>query len=272
MTLEDSTRCCKNCGASLEAEFCSRCGQRDIDFRRDWRGLTGEFFSSVFNLDGRVPRGIFELLFRPGHNVRLFLQGKRMSQIPPLRLFLFSSLIYFIWLTSGGSNSIAEAFSEGIAEEMSEESGWEGDESMFGRSLVEDPDAVMVAFNNWLPRVFLLSVPALALVTRFLFRKRGFVLLEHLVVAMQLLTFVMLWKLLISAIAKLSSFVSPTFSDYIEYVLAIWMLIYPVIALRRVFSLSWPKSMVATLFLLPLFIALFGIGVAAVMVLAIGIS
>lgn len=275
MTLENSTHHCKNCGSSVEAKFCSHCGQRDIDFRRDWRSLTSEFFSSMFNLDGRVPRGIFELLFRPGHNAKLFLQGKRMSQISPLRLFLFSSLIYFIWLTSGDSISIAEGISEGLAEEMSEESGLENDESISGGFLAEkidNPDAIMAEFNNWLPRVFLLSVPALALVMRFLFRKRGFALLEHLIVAMQLLTFVMLWRLLSSAIARLSSFASQTVSDRIEDVLAIWILIYPVFALRRIFDLSWKKSIVATLFLVPLFVALFGIGVAAVMVFAIWLS
>lgn len=229
----------------------------------------------MFNLDGRVPRGIFELLFRPGYNAKLFLEGKRVSQIPPLRLFLFSSLIYFIWLTSGASISIAEGIAEGIADEMIEESGLENDESTSDRGLaekLENPDAIMAEFNNWLPRVFLLSVPALALVTRFLFRKQEFALLEHLIVAMQLLTFVMLWRLLSSAIAWLSSFVSQPISDHIEDVLAIWILLYPIFALRRIFALSWPKSIVATLFLVPLFVTLFGIGVAAVMVLAIWIS
>lgn len=275
MTLENSIRHCKNCGAPLEAKFCSHCGQRDIDFRRDWRGLIGEFFSSTFNLDGRILRGIFELLFRPGYNAKLFLQGKRMSQIPPLRLFLFSSLIYFIWFTSGDSVSIAGEISGGIAEEVKESGSLESQVSAFERALAEkidNPDAIMAEFNNWLPRVFLLSVPALALVTRFLFRKRGFVLLEHLVVAMQLLTFVMLWKLASSAIAWLSSFFSQAISDGIESVLAIWILLYPVFALRRVFALSWSKSIGATIFLVTLFVALCGIGVVAVLALAIWLS
>lgn len=215
------------------------------------------------------------MLFRPGYNAKLFLEGKRKSQIPPLRLFLFSSLIYFIWLTSGDGISIAEGISEGIAEELIEDRGVERDESPPGETLAEkmkNPDAIMAEFNNWLPRVFLLSVPALALVMRFLFRKRRFVLLEHLVIAMQLLAFVMLWKLLSSAIAWLGSFVSQALSDRIEAVFVIWILLYPVFALRRIFALSWPKSIVATFFLVSLFVVLFGIGVAAVMVLAIWLS
>lgn len=267
MNVDDSTEYCKNCGVPLQGEYCAQCGQRNIDFRKDWRGLTGEFFSSMFNLDGRVPRGIFELLFRPGYNAELFLKGKRASQIPPLRLYLFSTLVYFIWFTAGEGTSIIE----GIENEI----GPETIESEFSQTIAqkfENPDTIIAEFNTWLPRVFLLSVPVLALVTRFLFRKREFVLLEHLIVAMHLLTFVMLWTLLSSAVGWGASCVSQAASGYIVAAMNSWILIYPIFGLRRTFGLNWTKSIATTLVLVPLFLALFGIGIIAVVVLAVWIS
>ncbi|MBC2606696.1 DUF3667 domain-containing protein [Pelagicoccus albus] len=259
---------CKNCDNPLRGEYCSNCGQRDIDFREDWRGLTSDFFSSMFNLDGRVPQGVFTLFFRPGLNAQLFLQGKRASQIPPLRFYLFSSLIYFIWFSSGDGITFFEEAANGAEAFGTHDNDLEKIISL----KFEDPSAVQAEFNTWLPRVFLLSVPALALVTRLLFRKRGYVLLEHVVIAMQLLTFAMLWTLLSAALTWAISLASTETANVIEHVLPIWILIYPILAFRRIFELSWTKAILVNLLLFPLFNALFAVGAVLVLALAMWLS
>lgn len=239
---------CRNCGHAFDGDYCPSCGQRDIDFRKDWRSLIEEYAASMFNFDGKVPRGILQLLLLPGYATQQYLAGRRASQIPPVRLYLFASLVFFLWLgaaqdkelrefdpeiqAAGGEGAFVPQSGSGLAEAISER--------------YDNPEAFRGAFNAWLPRVFLFGVPLLALLTRLLFRKRELVYLEHLILSMHLQTFALLWLLLLAALAAGVRLFEPDWTEWIWKVLLWWLPIYPVLALRRVFDLSWSKSIGAT--------------------------
>lgn len=264
---------CRNCGTRFEGAYCPECGQRDIDFRRDWRGLVGEFAASILNLDGKVPRGIYELLFRPGLTIKKFLEGKRASQIPPVRLYLFTSLVFFLWFATTQKVEFGEL--EGGERPFQSSEYAPPEDSAIGKLLAEkfqNPEAIQASFNRWLPRVFLLGIPLFALATRLLFRKRPFVYLEHVIISLQLQTFLLLWILLVALVSGLVGLIWPTVGGVVWSVLIWWMQIYPVLALRRVFELSWPKAVASTLALELLFFLMFGAGMVVVMALATWLS
>ena len=87
---------CKNCGTPLTGEYCSKCGQRDFDFNRSFGELGAELAESFFNWDTKIIHGVYELLFRPGFLTTEYLAGRRASQVPPLRFYLFVSILYFL--------------------------------------------------------------------------------------------------------------------------------------------------------------------------------
>lgn len=88
---------CVNCGADAPQRYCPDCGQATRSPRAPLRELTGELFSSVFSLDSRAFKSLPTLLFRPGRLTRDFLLGHRASQVPPLRMYLLVSLVFFLF-------------------------------------------------------------------------------------------------------------------------------------------------------------------------------
>jgi hypothetical protein len=52
----------------------------------------------VFSFDSRASRTIWPLLTRPGFLTNEYIQGRRVHYVPPLRLYLFISIVFFITL------------------------------------------------------------------------------------------------------------------------------------------------------------------------------
>lgn len=88
---------CANCGAPLTGKYCSECGQRHHDqpVHHFWHFLS-EALEDLTHADSRLWQTLTALLFRPGFLTREFLQGHRVRYLPPVRLYLVVSLIFFI--------------------------------------------------------------------------------------------------------------------------------------------------------------------------------
>lgn len=86
---------CENCGAELNGPYCHRCGQHDFEFHRSFGHVFFEALENFFHFDAKFFRNIVTLLFRPGRLTADFNSGKRASQMPPFRLYLFVSVLFF---------------------------------------------------------------------------------------------------------------------------------------------------------------------------------
>ena len=86
---------CMNCGTELMGPFCYYCGQPDKNFMRFFPVLLRELLEDFMDFDSRFMRTIKPLLFRPGRLTRDYLDGKRFRYVPPLRLYIFSSIAFF---------------------------------------------------------------------------------------------------------------------------------------------------------------------------------
>ncbi len=115
LTLRPSARAgspaCLNCGTSLEGPFCHYCGQPDRNFLRFFPALLREFLSEALELDSRFARTMKPLLFLPGRLTRDYLDGRRFRYTPPLRLYLFSSIIFFLLAAFLSSDAIEDKVS-----------------------------------------------------------------------------------------------------------------------------------------------------------------
>lgn len=87
---------CANCNTKLQGAVCHHCGQLADEFHRPVRGLVGEIIEGLLALDGRVARTIPNLLLRPGRITRAYLKGQRARFMPPFRLYIVASLIFFL--------------------------------------------------------------------------------------------------------------------------------------------------------------------------------
>ena len=93
---------CPNCEAELQGDYCQACGQSARDMKRPFLTLFSNILSDVFSFDGRMARTIPALMFRPGHVTRSYLKGKRVRYVPPFRMFLIASVLFFLALFGVG--------------------------------------------------------------------------------------------------------------------------------------------------------------------------
>lgn len=99
---------CKNCSTEIDGAFCHFCGQRYHDHKETFGELVYEFTSDFLHFDSRFFKTVLPLMFLPGKLTISYNAGKQRSQFHPIRLYLFSSFIYFLLFFS--FNNIEEQF------------------------------------------------------------------------------------------------------------------------------------------------------------------
>ena len=86
---------CPNCGALRAGSFCGICGQNDRDYTDSIWNVAKQALSELFEVDGRVARSLKTLFLNPGQLAVEFEANRRASFVSPIRLFLFTSLVWF---------------------------------------------------------------------------------------------------------------------------------------------------------------------------------
>ena len=87
---------CLNCGTITEGPFCHVCGQENIVPHQSFIGLTRHFIYDIFHFDGKFFETLKLLAFYPGKIAKEYVQGKRMKYLDPIRMYLFTSAIFFL--------------------------------------------------------------------------------------------------------------------------------------------------------------------------------
>ena len=90
-----STPRCANCGAELNGSFCSQCGQNDKNYDRSLWRVVGDLLREQFDIHSRISRTLQKLFLQPGELAVEFKQNRRASYVAPIRMYLFSSLLFF---------------------------------------------------------------------------------------------------------------------------------------------------------------------------------
>ena len=85
---------CKNCNSELVGLYCSECGQKNSQLLSIKETLK-EFTDNVFSFDTRFFITLKYLITKPGLLTTEYWLGRRTKYLPPLRLYLVMSLVYF---------------------------------------------------------------------------------------------------------------------------------------------------------------------------------
>jgi hypothetical protein len=89
---------CSNCHAIITGPYCSQCGQSSESSIKYFWTVVLHILDDIFSFDSRASRTIWPLFTRPGFLTNEYFQGHRVQYVPPLRLYLFISIIFFITL------------------------------------------------------------------------------------------------------------------------------------------------------------------------------
>lgn len=90
---------CPNCGALKQGRFCAVCGQNDRDYLQSLFPVLYHILAETFEADSRVWRTLGGLFFRPGFLSLEFSRNRRAQYLSPFRLYLFTSLLFFLVLS-----------------------------------------------------------------------------------------------------------------------------------------------------------------------------
>lgn len=148
---------CPNCDYQLNESysFCPNCGQ-ETDLDDTIKGLLSHFLSDYFTFDSKIARSIIPLVTRPAFLTKEYLEGKRVQYIPPLRLFIFLSIIFFLLLSLLKTSDSTITQIDGLNEAF-----WDR------------------YFDSWLPKLFFILLPIFALLINWLYRRKKRGLMQH---------------------------------------------------------------------------------------------
>lgn len=90
---------CPNCTAPAPRRFCAECGQRQDRRLASVRRMAMEAIHDQFSLGTELPRTLGALLTRPGLLTNDYLAGRVARYVAPFRLYLVSSLVFFVLLS-----------------------------------------------------------------------------------------------------------------------------------------------------------------------------
>lgn len=264
---------CKNCSTELLGNFCHQCGQSVADPRKSVKEVFVSLLAAFINWDGKLFRTIRLLLFKPGILTAYYLQGKRQAFHEPLRLFLFSSFIFFFLLifqlTNLEKNTRKLNFYALNDTTVILQTSWYTD-TLKGYTIQNDKiinlktntyDEVLsknvlsdfiYRFKSNISYIFWFSLPLFSLVLKILYRKKKYFLWDHWIFSLHFYSFVFfisILVLLIQILLNLLKLSSEATTEWLVILVLISSWMYSIPAQKNVYQESWKKTIAKNLIL-----------------------
>lgn len=199
---------CSNCDNLLtqQSKFCSQCGQSVISFEKPIRPVLTDMLHETLDIDGRLLLTIKTLLSKPGFLSLEYRNGKRNSYTPPLRMYLVTSILFFLLI------------------------------SVLDLSSYQQSDN-FAAQAEYYPKIMFVLLPLFALILQLLFRETFY--LSNLVFALH----IHCMAYMIFAIMIPMEVYEKTYPLllFLQFPLFIYLIVYILLALRRYYAQSWTK-------------------------------
>ena len=87
---------CKNCGTTVLGRYCAHCGQAADVHVPTTAELAHEVLEGLTHSDSRLWRTLTALWLKPGGLTQEFVAGRRVAYLPPFRLYLVLSVLFFV--------------------------------------------------------------------------------------------------------------------------------------------------------------------------------
>lgn len=88
---------CLNCGHFVADHFCSHCGQENIETKETFKHQLSHVIGDITHFDSKFLQTVKYLFIKPGFLTLEYLKGKRVRYVHPVRLFVFTSFLFFFF-------------------------------------------------------------------------------------------------------------------------------------------------------------------------------
>jgi hypothetical protein len=253
-----ASKTCFNCGTALPGPFCPFCGQKSVPLNPRLSDVLHEFFRELFHIDGKLFSSMRQLLLAPGFLTREQFDGRRARWVPPVRLYLVFSVLYFALSSLAPSNSLKLGDRGDNAEEEAAALrviGYQNQDEL--------RDAVNHARAKWMPRVMFVMVPVFAALVAAAFRKSGHKYPQHVYFALHVHA---AW-FAFAVCAAAASFVLPSFiAGILQFLLVVYGVIYVVLAVARAYGVPKRRALMRSIVVLPVYAIIVLVGTLTVVV------
>jgi hypothetical protein len=96
---------CPNCGTPAPLAYCPACGQAQHALHRSLRSIVDDFLDTFAGWDGKIPATLWLLVRHPGRLTADYVAGRRARYLPPLRLYLLTTLALVLAFQFRGSQA-----------------------------------------------------------------------------------------------------------------------------------------------------------------------
>lgn len=96
---------CPNCGETEVGKYCPNCGQSNKDFNKPVKEIIGDLLDSI-NLDIRLLNTLIPFFTKPGFLTEEYFKGRRKRYVPPMRMYMIVSIIFFFLLQYTSSDEL----------------------------------------------------------------------------------------------------------------------------------------------------------------------
>jgi Protein of unknown function (DUF3667) len=271
---------CLNCGAGLAGRYCSNCGQVADVHVPSTRELIHEVLEGLTHSDSRIWTTLKCLWFKPGKLTEEFVAGRRASYLPPFRLYLILSVAFF--LIASFSHMKGEVVLVGDAHRAEETDCTNGTidfdwlkkrpdwHQRFQRvclNMVRDNgDSWLHAGIAAMPKAMFVFLPLIAFLHMLMYWWPRHRYAVHLLFFLHLHAFFFFTAALIILSGDASAAwpaLAPV--DGAASTVLFWlMVVYSIIAMRRVFHMGWPLALAKALALFIVYFIMLGLTVAGV--------
>lgn len=267
-----SVATCLNCGAEVLSKYCPECSQANEPLRLGVGHIFQDALEEFVKFDSKLFNTLKPLLFKPGFLTQEWARGRRVGYISPFKLYLTSTFIFFIltgWdvnrdaanearvkkepAVSTGSTKVDEAAFPTPASKKSAEETVKGDpvavyivNTLDKMDRLDQTEATIAVIDK-LPTALFFLLPIFAAALKFFYIRSGRYYVEHLIFALHLHAYffvilsivtVLPWDLELIGLAVCGG--------------------YAVLALKRYYMQSWPKTLFKASLLGSSYVALVG--------------
>jgi Protein of unknown function (DUF3667) len=277
---------CKNCDAVLLGRFCTNCSQAADVHVPTTVELLHELMEGLTHSDSRLWRTLKYLWFKPGRLTQEFVAGRRTAYLPPFRLYLVLSVIFFLIASLSQPRGDVIQFDRTAGSPASNLEGCDGiNFETFAhypnlnprirhvcKEIVRDNGTnLMHVVLGTMSKAMFIFLPLVAFLHMLMYWRPRYRYAEHLLFFVHLHAFYFSAAILILTAVDAAHF-WPSLkgaSDSLETLLGWSVSIYTVIAVRRVFAKSWAGALFKTFALSLVYLAVFALTVGGVFVYAL---
>ena len=252
---------CKNCGAAVTGKYCSHCSQPADVHLPSTHELIHDALEGITHSDSRLWRTLRLLWFKPGALTQEYIAGRRMSYLPPFRLYLIVSVAYFFIASFVHHDMVILSFSDDNPKQvnpkefncdqvnMGTELGFPQLDPRFKRvcedGAANNGEKIKHLMAGAVSKAMFVFLPLIAWLSMLFYWRPRYPFAVHWLFFLHLHAFFFSVAILTQTLDLLEKAWGPLKypAGLIKFALFWTLIVYALKALRRIFNNSWPLTL-----------------------------